>query len=314
MLKINKILIISTFLSIAVLGMGSGNFVVFAQTTTATTTASQLQELINNLQSQIQTLQEQLTQIGVQRQEIRQTITEIIFTLKEGDRNENVKTLQALLAADSDIYPEGLITGFYGALTKNAVKKFQKKHGLETVGFVGPKTKIKLNELLRKNPLAIEGTSTSTTSGVCAIVPPGHLIAPGWLKKQNGIKPIVPACQILPLGIAKKLTSATSTPTTTPDTIQPVISGINATSTTATSTSIVWTTNELSDGKIWYSTSTPISATGTPSISTSTLSLSHQFGLLNLIASSTYHFIVGSTDAANNTATSGEQSFTTLSQ
>ena len=103
MLKINKILIISTFLSIAVLGMGSGNFVVFAQTTTATTTASQLQELINNLQSQIQTLQEQLTQIGVQRQEIRQTITEIIFTLKEGDRNENVKTLQALLAADSDI-------------------------------------------------------------------------------------------------------------------------------------------------------------------------------------------------------------------
>lgn len=306
--------IIFILLGIAILVAGSGNAVVSAQTTTATTTATQLQELINNLQAQIKALQEQLAQIGIQRQQVAQTITEIISTLKEGDRNENIKTLQALLATDSNIYPEGLITGFYGALTTRAVKKFQKKHGLEMVGFIGPKTKIKLNELLKKNPLAVEGTSTSTASGFCAIVPPGHLIAPGWLRKHNGVKPIVPACQTLPLGIAKKLTAATSTPTSTLDTIPPVISGINATSTTATSTSITWTTNELSDGKIWYGTSTSISITGTPAISTSTLSLGHQFGLLNLIASTTYHYIVGSTDAASNTATSSEQSFTTLSQ
>lgn len=289
-------------------------FVLADATTTATTTVTQLQELINNLQSQIQALQEQLTQIGVQRQQVAQTITEIISTLKEGDRNENVKTLQALLAADSDIYPEGLITGFFGKATARAVRKFQTKHNLPQVGNVGPKTLKKLNQLLQQNPMALETSATSTGARPCAIVPPGHLIAPGWLRKQNGVKPIVPACQTLPSGIAQKLTAATSTPTSTPDTIPPVISGISATSTTATSTSIIWTTNELSDGKIWYGTSTPISATGTPSVSTSTLSLSHQFELLNLIASTTYHYIVGSTDAANNTATSSEQSFTTLSQ
>lgn len=302
-------MIVSVLLGIAVLGAGNG---VSAQT--ATTTASQLQGLINSLQAQMKALQEQLAQVRVQRQQVAQTITEIIATLKEGDRNENVKTLQALLAADPDIYPEGLITGFFGKATAKAVRKFQARNNLPQVGRVGPKTLEKLNKLLQQNPMALEASATSTEARPCAIVPPGHLIAPGWLRKQNGVRPIVPTCQILPPGISMKLATSTATSTPPADTTAPVISGINATSTTATSTNIVWTTNELSDGKIWYGTSTLISATGTPSVSTSTLSISHQFEFLNLIASTTYHYIVGSTDAAGNTAFSSEQSFTTLSQ
>ena len=108
--------------------------------------------------------------------------------------------------------------------------------------------------------------------------------------------------------------TATSTPpvATSTDITAPIISNLISTSTTATSTIISWITNESSDSKIWYGSSTPISATGTSSISTSTLSLSHQIELLNLTASSTYYYVVGSTDASTNAATSSEQSFTTL--
>src|SRR6185437_15076597 len=63
-----------------------------------------------------------------------------IGQLQRGAKGDAVKLLQALLAADPTIYPEGLVTGNYGALTAAAVARFQKKHGLDQVGNVGPKT------------------------------------------------------------------------------------------------------------------------------------------------------------------------------
>src|SRR3990167_370950 len=75
----------------------------FAQTTTSTT--AQLQELVNKLLAQVAALQEQMAKVKTQQQEAMQTISEITSTLKEGDAGENVRTLQALLAADSTIYP-----------------------------------------------------------------------------------------------------------------------------------------------------------------------------------------------------------------
>ncbi|MEK7555301.1 MAG: peptidoglycan-binding protein [Patescibacteria group bacterium] len=305
------ILVAILLLSLAVFASSNS---AFAQT--ATSTATQLQELVNKLLAQVAALQEQMTKIKTQQQEVTQTISEIAVTLKEGDRGENVKTLQALLAADSSIYPEGLITGFYGPLTTKAIRKFQEKHSLEKVGFVGPKTKLKLNELLKEHPLAFEKAEKeksdddkiSNAGRLCAIVPPGHLIAPGWLKKQKDEQPIIPLCQILPIGIAKKLEQATSTP----DTTAPIISAISVNATTSTAT-ITWTTNEASTSKAYYSTISPldVSSTSTLSVSTLTLSMSHLLGLSGLTASSTYYFAVESKNAANNTATSTGQSFTT---
>ena len=62
----------------------------------------------------------------------------------EGD---DVRRLQTFLAGDSAIYPEGKITGYYGALTVKAVRRFQEKYGLASVGRVGPQTLAKLNSL-----------------------------------------------------------------------------------------------------------------------------------------------------------------------
>jgi hypothetical protein len=70
-----------------------------------------------------------------------------------GSRGENVTLLQRLLAQDKEIYPEGLVTGFYGNLTRQAVQAFQMKYGVVSsasdagYGYVGPKTRAKLIEV-----------------------------------------------------------------------------------------------------------------------------------------------------------------------
>ena len=67
--------------------------------------------------------------------------------LKMGDRGDEVKKLQEVLAKDLEVYPEGQVSGYFGALTKQAVIRFQKKYGIAQVGRVGPQTRAKLNEL-----------------------------------------------------------------------------------------------------------------------------------------------------------------------
>lgn len=71
----------------------------------------------------------------------------ITFTLIEGMQNEQVTALQKILARYPDVYPEGLVTGYFGPATERAVMRFQKNNGLEQVGYVGPKTRVLLNSL-----------------------------------------------------------------------------------------------------------------------------------------------------------------------
>lgn len=66
-----------------------------------------------------------------------------------------VSLVQGWLSQDTAIYPEGLVTGYFGQLTLSAVKKFQVKHGIVTeadpgYGWVGPKTRAKLIEIYGK--------------------------------------------------------------------------------------------------------------------------------------------------------------------
>ena len=298
---------------------------VFAETNQENT--SSLQDLINLIRQKIEEVRIQIEALQLQlrerAQEMRQLGEEIGEEAKEtkkeikeelkltkrlwrGMRGKDVSLLQEFLATDLDVYPEGLVTGYFGPLTQRAVKRFQKKMGVEEVGLVGPKTLSKINELLT------EGAGSSGK------VPPGLLIAPGIRKKITFIPQPLPG-QKLPPGIAKKLPSTTSTNgngTTTPDTTAPVISEIIATSTTVSSTQINWLTDEASDSKIWYSTSTPLDllATSTLQVNSSDLVTSHELGLSILNASTTYYYMVSSSDANSNKATSTEQSFTTLSE
>ncbi|MBT2711663.1 peptidoglycan-binding protein [Pseudomonas sp. ISL-88] len=68
-------------------------------------------------------------------------------------RGEAVKRIQTALAA-LHYYPDKSaknfgIDGAYGAKTANAVKRFQSMYGLPADGIYGPKTKAKLESLLK---------------------------------------------------------------------------------------------------------------------------------------------------------------------
>ena len=49
----------------------------------------------------------------------------LLRQMRQGMSGDDVKALQTILAAQPDVYPEGLITGYYGPLTSKAVKNYQ---------------------------------------------------------------------------------------------------------------------------------------------------------------------------------------------
>lgn len=84
-----------------------------------------------------------------------QKTTRAVFIrpLDVGASGTDVTALQTFLAKDPAIYPEGLITGYFGPLTARAVGRLQIKYGLiknstdPAAGYVGPKTRQLLNSL-----------------------------------------------------------------------------------------------------------------------------------------------------------------------
>lgn len=105
------------------------------------------------------------------------------------------------------------------------------------------------------------------------------------------------------------MTFTTGTPA---DTTAPLISTTSASSIASTTAQIGWTTNESATSKVWYGTSSPLTlGNPTANVSNSAFVTSHVLGLSGLTASTTYNYVVESKDAANNTATSSSQSFTT---
>ncbi|MBP6948967.1 MAG: peptidoglycan-binding protein [Candidatus Pacebacteria bacterium] len=74
--------------------------------------------------------------------------TQINSQLDLGESNQDVTSLQTFFADNKVIYPEGLITGYFGGLTGSAVLRFQSQYGLDQVGRVGPVTLAKINSLI----------------------------------------------------------------------------------------------------------------------------------------------------------------------
>lgn len=304
--------ILSVITGILILG---STLPALAQTQSAQDLIKQLQAQIETLKTQIEALQKAKSQVAGTQQDIKGTL-KLLRKLNEGMSGDDVKLLQTILAADPEIYPEGRITGFYGALTSRAVRKFQRKHKFEQVGNVGPRTLKRLNEELDNNPVATQ-TSQTGEKEHCAIVPPGHLIAPGWLRKHGGVKPIVPECQTLPPGIANKL--ATTTPVVPPavpppptDSTPPTISAISATGITANSATIYWTTNEQTKGRVYYSKSVlNLASTSATFVAEDTFLAIHSISLTGLASSTVYYYLIAAADASENTATSSQNTFTT---
>ncbi|PIQ68030.1 MAG: hypothetical protein COV91_06280 [Candidatus Taylorbacteria bacterium CG11_big_fil_rev_8_21_14_0_20_46_11] len=80
----------------------------------------------------------------------------ITSQLDLGDRGSEVTELQTYLSTDAQLYPSGLVTGYFGQLTKAGVERFQSAQGIvssgtsATTGYgrVGPRTQVALNARL----------------------------------------------------------------------------------------------------------------------------------------------------------------------
>ena len=96
--------------------------------------------------------------------------TTIGTQLDFGETNSDVSSLQTFFADNASIYPEGLVTGYFGSLTRSAVQRFQTEYSIvssgsaATTGFgrVGPTTRDRINSLISNGGWT---TSTSDMSG-----------------------------------------------------------------------------------------------------------------------------------------------------
>jgi len=122
------------------------------------------EELIAQLEATIAEIQKQIIEITAKINAILQQNNpgeKINQNLYLGMQNNQVKYLQEFLKTQGQsIYPEGLITGYFGILTKNAVIRFQNKYADEILhpldlfsgtGFVGLLTRNKINQLISNN-------------------------------------------------------------------------------------------------------------------------------------------------------------------
>lgn len=74
--------------------------------------------------------------------------------LSLGMENSEVRALQEFLARDASIYPEAIVSGYYGTLTQLAVQRWQARRGIvssgtpSTTGYgaVGPRTRVAMND------------------------------------------------------------------------------------------------------------------------------------------------------------------------
>lgn len=89
--------------------------------------------------------------------------------------------------------------------------------------------------------------------------------------------------------------------TTTPDTTPPSILFATNLGLSASTTSLIWTTNEASDSKIWVSTTSPVSTSTAPFASSGALSFFHQLNLPGLATSTMYFYTISSMDSSGNT-------------
>ncbi|MEK7630484.1 MAG: peptidoglycan-binding domain-containing protein [Patescibacteria group bacterium] len=75
--------------------------------------------------------------------------------LQRGSSHPEVRELQIALKSDVSIYPEGIVSGYFGLLTEKAVQRFQAKYGIVSqgnpastgYGLIRKRTRTKLNEV-----------------------------------------------------------------------------------------------------------------------------------------------------------------------
>ena len=120
-------------------------------TTTATTTATSTpatNNTIAGLLAQLAKLTTLFNELKAKLMGTQAEIKELRADIREGMTDADVKTIQELLASDPTIYPKGLVTGYFGPMTKEAIMRFQAKNGLEVTGEVNAETRAAMDTII----------------------------------------------------------------------------------------------------------------------------------------------------------------------
>lgn len=104
--------------------------------------------------------------------------------LQLGMSGADVSALQTFLAQDRTIYPQGLVTGYFGSLTKSAVSNFQARYGISTVGRVGPQTLAFINNMML-NGSPVGDVSPARVIGQVSVSTSNNQVTMSWNTAVN---------------------------------------------------------------------------------------------------------------------------------
>ncbi len=319
------------------------------------TSIADLQKIIQDLVKQVQALQQQVSalqgELGKQLEPaepkeeklttapITETATseptppELNRSLSRGSSGDDVRKLQEFLSKDKDIYPDGLITGFFGPLTESAVKRWQEKHNIESVGVIGPKTIAKFQELGRGViqglidqgvglsgvvPPGIQGKlgiTATTTIQTATIIPSQASTTAQATTTPSGTTPAIPAIPAQPSPGTGGLTipaepatpavpAATSTTATSTDTVAPSVpTNLVASAVSTSQINLSWSDSTDNVGVVGYKVYRGGTQIATAvALATSTTVVLASYSDTGLQASTTYTYAVAAYDAAGNTS------------
>ncbi len=106
--------------------------------------------------AQIESLTQILSELQRKVSAANAGVTEGMFfneVVSLGGENDSITLLQRVLASDSTIYPEAMVTGYFGTLTENALLRFQQVWNLEETGTFTDETRYVLSAALAARPV-----------------------------------------------------------------------------------------------------------------------------------------------------------------
>jgi peptidoglycan hydrolase-like protein with peptidoglycan-binding domain len=110
------------------------------------------EQVVQNLLQRIAELKRKIASLQLQLAMMKTNQSNSYCAVFSGDlyygmTSPEVKCLQQFLTnLGPQIYPEALVTGYFGPLTQSAVKRYQALQGIITTGYFGPLTRAKVNQ------------------------------------------------------------------------------------------------------------------------------------------------------------------------